>query len=826
MYDPNGDVPAHAIKGVFAVDDNGEIGQFQANPHYRPSPVERGVPWVNWLDRGMRLTMAGRIDQYVFLQLIAKAVLPVLVTPDGQLMMLTTPDAPRLTAYVGSSLVPEDARAELMYLPRLLRVLPPEVVLVVNGSAELQVQYPVADLVAALRNDGLLLANPSGGLDVGPSHWVQHSARLAELVDMPTFTAIEQALARWGKLAEVKTDRSRAVEVAITAVEVLVKGGVTDPDVLAATAVFNAIDPLYGGDRLRVTNADEEQTRVLALLRSAVSPQDPSEEDGVEVADGLVYHLYAEHLSTMPWQVRAIVLANRIADAVTPWVPADIRDHRQYELFKPLRACSVDFPAALRVQVAEHVGTDPRRMRPWKLDPEPRVSITSPAQAIERARAATGEPADPAHTEDIGLAYLVRFESDPEHVHFVHKVWETVIRDNDGPNAIDHYRAKYDLFPFEEPRQEAGRQAAAQVSVDPHERFVGSMLAGAMGDALGFAIEPHDMPTIRQDHGRVGLFVPVLRDGVAWISDDTQLMLFTLEGLIRAHVARRLKPTDNDPVPEVQHAYQRWLHTQGQPWAEVGGPYVRHLPQPDGWLIGNPGLFRQRGPGATCLSALRAFARTHRHASPQFPGNDSQGCGGVIRAAPVAVWSNDPAEVFFAAVGTAALTHGHPSGFLPAGVLAVIVHQLIRGVSLPDCVGLARDLLLRWRGHEAQLRALDAAVELAKRGPVSPEELEKTLGRGTVGAEVLAIGLYAVLATDNVRDALVLAVNHSGYSASTGIVAGNIAGARHGARAVPPEWLATLELRDVVETMAKDALAEFSPGPPNDQVWMRRYPAW
>jgi hypothetical protein len=76
------------------------------------------------------------------------------------------------------------------------------------------------------------------------------------------------------------------------------------------------------------------------------------------------------------------------------------------------------------------------------------------------------------------------------------------------------------------------------------------------------------------------------------------------------------------------------------------------------------------------------------------------------------------------------------------------------------------------------------------------------------------------------RAALLLSVNHSGDSDSTGIVCGNIAGALYGVRAIPPEWLATLELRELVETLAKDALVEFSPGPPTDPGWTRRYPAW
>ena len=362
--------------------------------------------------------------------------------------------------------------------------------------------------------------------------------------------------------------------------------------------------------------------------------------------------------------------------------------------------------------------------------------------------------------------------------------------------------------------------------VDAHERFLGSMLGGAMGDALGFAIEFHDIDMIRRHHGESGLSGPVLRDGVAQISDDTQMMLFALEGLIRAHVARRMQPTDNDPVPEVQHAFQRWFHTQGPEWRTAGGPYAQHLQRPDGWLITNPGLFASRAPGNTCMTALSNFAQTGVSATTHNRINNSKGCGGVMRAAPVAVWSNDPAEVFYAAVGTAALTHSHPSGFLSAGVLAVIVHQLIREVPPRDSVRLARELLTRWREHEEQLQILDKAVALAERGPVSPEEIAQELGGGWVGEQALAIGLYAVLATDDLRDALLLSVNHSGDSDSTGIVCGNIGGALYGTRAVPPDWLGTLELRGLVETVAEDALAEFSPGPPTDPAWAQRYPAW
>ena len=83
--------------------------------------------------------------------------------------------------------------------------------------------------------------------------------------------------------------------------------------------------------------------------------------------------------------------------------------------------------------------------------------------------------------------------------------------------------------------------------------------------------------------------------------------------------------------------------------------------------------------------------------------------------------------------------------------------------------------------------------------------------------------MCAALAARDMRHGLLLAVNHSGDSDSTGAICGNILGAIHGTAAIPAEWLATLELRDVIEQVTRDALAEFGAAPPN---WGDRYPAW
>jgi ADP-ribosylglycohydrolase len=359
----------------------------------------------------------------------------------------------------------------------------------------------------------------------------------------------------------------------------------------------------------------------------------------------------------------------------------------------------------------------------------------------------------------------------------------------------------------------------------PPSKVLGSILAGAVGDALGSPVEFSSIEDIRHRFGPDGVTDYAHEyGGRGKVTDDTQMALFTLEGLIRAHAATR-RGTEIDVTLVLQHAYQRWLHTQGEPWDRCGGMFAERSKSPDGWLITNPGLFHRRAPGGTCLSALRSFAVNDEVGTPKQPLNDSKGCGGVMRAAPVALWSDDPAEVFSLAVTSAALTHGHPSGYLSAGVLAVIVSELLDGTELPNAVMVAREQLVRWDDHQEQVSVLDRAVDLAARKP-DPETIADELGGGWVGEEALAIGVCTALAADDLAEGLLMAVNHAGDSDSTGAICGNILGAVHGIDAIPPAWLAELELREVMERLTLDAVIEFGPRPLRDPGWFQRYPDW
>jgi ADP-ribosyl-[dinitrogen reductase] hydrolase len=383
----------------------------------------------------------------------------------------------------------------------------------------------------------------------------------------------------------------------------------------------------------------------------------------------------------------------------------------------------------------------------------------------------------------------------------------------------------------------------------PAERVRGMVLGGALGDALGGPVEFLPIRVIRAKHGPDGITTPqVGPNGLAEITDDTQMTLFTLEGLIRAHhYGRALTAGSNDAdrltalpvaaepliVPAVHAAYLRWLWTQRD---EV--PHARLT----GWLITHDALRYPRAPGNTCLTALRATSRpdtppatiTHRI-------NTSKGCGAVMRAAPAALWPGDADTVFRVGVDTAALTHSHPTGFLAAGTMAVIVRELLHGAELHDAIEAACALLRTWPEHDELLASLQTAVRLGRPprrrftrpapppARLAPEDIARQLGGGWSAEQALAIAVYAALCATDFAHGVRLAVNHSGDSDSTGAITGNLLGAHLGIDALPQDWLATLELRDVIDQLARDALIEFTPGPTgpgadDPRAWHRRYP--
>lgn len=320
------------------------------------------------------------------------------------------------------------------------------------------------------------------------------------------------------------------------------------------------------------------------------------------------------------------------------------------------------------------------------------------------------------------------------------------------------------------------------------ERIKGCLLGGAVGDALGAPLEFLEWPAIEAKFGPQGIidFAPAYGNTGA-ISDETQMMLFTAEGLLRAVVLGSLRQACH--VPSIVHrALLRWLMTQDYPSAI---PIVT-----DGWLIKQVELWSRRSPDTTCLNALKASARLGAVAE-----NNSKGCGALVRVAPCAFFAN----AFDYAAQSGRLTHGHPTGYLAAGLFADILQRVVeRQDSLEHAVTQSLAKYGQVPGMEETRSLIERVLFFYCEGYTPTPQRIGDLGGGWVAEQALAIGLWCALTARSLEDGVITAVNHSGDSNSTGLVAGHLLGAQDGAAAIPARWFERLELRQVIVQVAED----------------------
>ena len=368
------------------------------------------------------------------------------------------------------------------------------------------------------------------------------------------------------------------------------------------------------------------------------------------------------------------------------------------------------------------------------------------------------------------------------------------------------------------------------------ERARGCLLGGAVGDALGAAVEFLSWREIQSRFGPRGILEHAEAYGrVGAITDDTQMTLWTAEGILRG-IARSHDRGIGGPMSTIPRAYRRWLYTQdGELPERMESDVNRDVllgnddsggdgSWPSGWLIGVRALHSRRAPGNTCLSALRAEYLGSR----ERPLNNSKGCGGVMRIAPVALIEDTGMEfsadfAFRLACDAAVLTHGHPSGWLAAGALAHLLWLLGDDVALGEAARETVKHLHREPDAEEAIAALEAALKLSASAAANCAESIERLGEGWVAEEALAIALFAALrAEGNFETGVRLAVNHSGDSDSTGSIAGQILGIMLGEGAIPARWLDVLELREEIGIIADD----MGIGYRGSGEWLERYPTF
>lgn len=338
----------------------------------------------------------------------------------------------------------------------------------------------------------------------------------------------------------------------------------------------------------------------------------------------------------------------------------------------------------------------------------------------------------------------------------------------------------------------------------------GAIVGGAVGDALGYEVEFLSLAAIRKRFGKKGISRYVLHgDGVALFSDDTQMSLFTLEGLMNGAVATNAGPVEAI-LPYIEKAYLSWYRTQTE------GP----KPLPGSWLGNIRALWARRAPGITCMGALENIA------AGCLADNNSKGCGGAMRVAPIGLFCAAHSDIYTLADAarlaglSAEITHKHIASTFASALLAAIVMKCIQACSVDraQLFRIVEDSLAvlgeSFPNHGDELLSFESLVRRALelgRSDVDQNEAILELGEGWVGDEAVAIAIFSAMRhIDSFEDCIVCAVNHDGDSDSTGAIAGNIIGAILGYSAIPACYLDTLEISPVLVSASDDLSSTLS----------------
>lgn len=385
---------------------------------------------------------------------------------------------------------------------------------------------------------------------------------------------------------------------------------------------------------------------------------------------------------------------------------------------------------------------------------------------------------------------------------------------------------------------------------DLAEFYRGCLIGGAIGDALGYPVEFLSLEEIKAKYGIWGITdYDLASNGKALISDDTQMTLFTANGILNGETQFRYRGTVMPLVNYIYYAYMDWLTTQG---------YQKNVADPsrkDSWLVDVPELHNRRSPGQTCINTLLQRGGD-REITLNKPVNDRKGCGAVMRIAPLGLIAHKYGDPFVESARIGGITHGHPMSHLSCQLMTLIINNMFK-YDDKSLWTIIKDSIreLKYRYDEPQPYYLRPIYDLTKeyvpeffklmknalikvkyvmiqekRGNmVKDSDIIASLGQGWVAEEALAIAIYcAVRHNLDPMEGIRAAVNHDGDTDSTGALTGQILGAFHGLKAFPQEYIKNLELSDVIMEIADDLAqgCKFSPDDPpskEKEMWETKY---
>jgi ADP-ribosyl-[dinitrogen reductase] hydrolase len=302
------------------------------------------------------------------------------------------------------------------------------------------------------------------------------------------------------------------------------------------------------------------------------------------------------------------------------------------------------------------------------------------------------------------------------------------------------------MTPFAEPTDGA---------VTLSERYRGALLGLACGDALGAPVSFCKRGSFAPLTGMVGGGFFQLEPG-QW-TDDTSLAMCLAESLVECE--------DFDPADQLVR-YARWF-AKGH-WSS----------RPHAFDVGK-----------TTEAAITAFLATGElHGAPDDPG--SAGNGSIMRLAPVALrYYPSLDDVVRFAAESSRTTHRAAECVDACRVLGFALCKLLAGADRATFLDGAAAV-----AQTPRLARIAAGSFLRK-----PRSRISSSGYCVHSLEA---ALWCFCRSDSFEEALLLAANLGNDADTVSAITGQLAGAHHGVRAIPPGWLATLHRKQDIAFLA------------------------
>lgn len=296
------------------------------------------------------------------------------------------------------------------------------------------------------------------------------------------------------------------------------------------------------------------------------------------------------------------------------------------------------------------------------------------------------------------------------------------------------------------------------------ERFRGSLLGLAAGDALGTTLE----------FRRPGSFAPLtdmvgggpFRLAAGQWTDDTSMALCLAQSLVECE--------GFDPSDQMAR-YVRWYR--------------------EGYLSSTGHCF---DIGNTVRGALERFERT---GEPYSGSTDprSAGNGSIMRLAAVPLfYSHNPREAIAKAGESSRTTHGAAAAVDACRYLGALLVGAVNGADKQALLAERYSPLPGYWERDPLVEEIDAIAAGSFKHKTPPQ----IQGTGYV-VRSLEAALWAFYHADSFQEGCLLAVNLGDDADTTGAVYGQLAGAFYGAEGIPEAWRSKLAYRELIASLAE-----------------------